>query len=64
MKIIDNDVLFNISGAGSNGGNNGGGHGTITPVPIHLTEALDTDTEDIMVWDMPPVLLLGDSREV
>ncbi|EAM1391447.1 hypothetical protein EHN65_25050 [Salmonella enterica] len=36
----------------------------ITPVPIHLTEALDTDTEDIMVWDMPPVLLLGDSREV
>ncbi|HCM1866173.1 TPA: hypothetical protein N3A31_004199 [Salmonella enterica subsp. houtenae serovar 43:z4,z32:-] len=27
MKTIDNDILFMVSGTGSNGGNNGGGLG-------------------------------------
>lgn len=29
MKTIDNDIIFMISGAGSNGGNNGGGHNSL-----------------------------------
>ncbi|AXD29686.1 hypothetical protein CHD54_15140 [Salmonella enterica] len=66
MKTIDNDILFMVSGTGSNGEIMVEGIVLITPVPImvlaHLMEALGT--EGIIVWDMPLDPRLGICRRL